>query len=446
MEDGAEQEPGTGLTLAEWPLLLVLAAVQFTHSMDFMIMMPLGPQCRQQLGISPQQFALLVAAYGLSAAFAGVLAASFIDRFDRKSALLFLYVGLTVSTLLCALAPGYWWLMLARSMAGAFGGIVAAFVLVIVGDAFPELRRGRATGVVMTAFSVASIAGLPAGIVLGNRFGVGAPFAVLGLLAVAISLVAYRVLPPLRGHLSHPRKSATETWSVLAQPAHLRAYGFMIMLVMGSFTVAPHFSDYLVHNVGRSKDDLAYVYLCGGLLTFVTLPLIGRFADQFGKRTVFRLLAVSTLLTLLVLTNLPAVQLVPLLVVTTVYWIVTSGRWVPAMAMITSSALPHYRGSFMSVNASVQQLACGLAAVVAGAVIGEAEGGELTGYSLAGIIAAGSTAVSMVLAGQLRRAEEVAEASDAALTLEDSPELAVVSLAETVPLPDREDRARGSVA
>src|SRR5262249_37288763 len=202
-------------------------------------------------------------------------------------------------------------------------------------------------------------------------------------------------LPPLRGHMGRRRKSAAETWSVLAQPAQLRAYAFMIMLVMGSFTIAPHFSDYIVHNVGRSKDELAYVYLCGGLLTFVTLPLIGRFADRFGKRNVFRPMAVSTLLTLLVLTNLPVAPLVPVLVVTTLYWIFTSGRWVPAMAMITSSALPHYRGSFMSVNASVQQLACGLAAVVAGVVIGEAEGGELTGYALAGIIAAGSTAVSM---------------------------------------------------
>src|SRR5262249_56806621 len=143
-------------------------------------------------------------------------------------------------------------------------------------------------------------------------------------------------LPPLRGHMGRRRKSAAETWSVLAQPAQLRAYAFMIMLVMGSFTIAPHFSDYIVHNVGRSKDELAYVYLCGGLLTFVTLPLIGRWADRIGKRRVFPLMAGCTLLTILVFTNFRAVPLLPLLGVTTLYWIFSSGRWVPAIALVTT--------------------------------------------------------------------------------------------------------------
>jgi predicted MFS family arabinose efflux permease len=397
----------TGLTWPEWRLLLVLAAIQFTHSMDFMIMLPLGPQCQEELGVGPQQFAVLVAAYGFSAAIAGLLAASSIDRFDRRTALLLLYAGFTVGTLLCAAAPAYEWLVLARSVAGAFGGVVAAFILVIVADAFPEMRRGRATGVVMTAFSVASIAGMPIGIMLGNRFGVRTPFGVLGLLSIGAALVAFRVLPPLRGHLGQRSPSSLDTWATLVQPAHLRAYAFMIMLVLGSLTIAPHFSLYLVHNVDRSKEELPYVYFCGGLLTFVTLPLVGRWADRFGKRFVFRLMALSTVLALLMVTNLPAVPLVLVLVVTTLYWICTSGRWVPAMAMITSSALARHRGSFMSVNASVQQMACGLAAVIAGAVVGERDGGRLTGYPVAGMIAAGCTVFSMLLAGRLRVAGEI---------------------------------------
>jgi predicted MFS family arabinose efflux permease len=411
VEPDPEQRLDQGLTRSEWLLLLVLAAVQFTHSMDFMVMMPLGPQCREELSINPQQFALVVSSYGFSAAIAGFLAAFFIDRFDRKVTLLVLYAGLITGTLLCAIAPGYWSLTLARIVAGAFGGIGGAFILVIIGDAFPEIRRGRATGVVMTAFSIASIAGLPAGIMLGNRFGVRTPFGILGLFGLVTWLVAFKILPPMRGHLGRGRGSMAETLAVLRQPAHLRAYAFMIMLVLGSFTIAPHFSDFLVHNVGRAKDDLAYVYLCGGLLTFVTLPLVGRWADRLGKLQVFRLMAACTLVTILVLTNLPALPLWPILVVTTFYWIFTSGRWVPAMALVTSSALPGYRGSFMSINASLQQMAIGLASVVAGAVIGEAHSGELTGYSIAGLIAATSTGVSILLAGRLRVTQEIAESS-----------------------------------
>src|SRR5262245_47077102 len=199
--------------------------------MDFMVMMPLGPQCREELGISPQEFAIVVSCYGFSAAIAGLLAAFFIDRFDRKIALLTLFAGLTAGTLLCAAAPGYWFLMLARTVAGAFGGIGGAFILVIIGDVFPEARRGRATGVVMTAFSIASIAGVPVGIVLGNRFGVRTPFAILGFVGLAIWLVAFKALPTMRGHLGNKRRSVAETVGILRQPAHLRAYAFMIMLV-----------------------------------------------------------------------------------------------------------------------------------------------------------------------------------------------------------------------
>ncbi len=374
------QWPGDSLTRAEWVLLLVLAAVQFTHSMDFMVLMPLGPQCREELNISPRYFSIVVSSYGFSAALSGLLAAFFIDRFDRKSTLLVLYAGLTMGTLLCSVAPGYWSLMLARTVAGAFGGIGGAFILVIIGDVFPEIRRGRATGVIMTAFSIASIAGMPLGIMLGNHFGVRTPFGILGLFSLVTWLVAFKVLPPMQGHMGgnlqlpqpphsmplSPKgrgvaagRSAAETWAMLCQPAHLRAYAFMIMLVMGSFTIAPQFSDFLVLNVGRAKDDLAFVYLCGGLLTLITLPLVGRCADRFGKRLVFRIMAGCTLVTILVMTNLPVSPLLPVLIVTTMYWIFTSGRWVPAMAMVTSSTLPRYRGSLMSVNASLQQMAIG---------------------------------------------------------------------------------------
>jgi predicted MFS family arabinose efflux permease len=234
--------------------------------------------------------------------------------------------------------------------------------------------------------------------------------------------------------LSRQPQSAADTLTILRQPAHLRAYAFMIMLVLGSFTIAPHFSDYLVHNVGRDKDELAYVYLCGRLLTFVTLPQVGRCADRFGKRLVFRIMAGCTLITILVLTNLPVAPLIPILGVTTLYWIFTSGRWVPAMAMVTCSALPRYRGSFMSVTASLQQMAIGLAAVIAGVGVGEAEDGTITGYALAGLIAAASTGISMLLVGRLRIAQETAETSVGVDAVEEAPVLAGARTAQPAPL------------
>ena len=157
---------------AEWVLLFVLAAVQFAHVLAiFMIMMPLGPRYLHELNIGPQEFGFLVSAYAFSACLAGLLAASFIDRFDRKHTIVVLYMGFTLSTLCCALAPGYVTLLLARCLAGAFGGILGALTLTVVGDVFPEQRRGLATGVLMSAFSVATIVGLPVGLAAWPSIG-----------------------------------------------------------------------------------------------------------------------------------------------------------------------------------------------------------------------------------------------------------------------------------
>src|SRR5579871_557621 len=193
------------LTASEWLVLVVLAALQFTHNLDYMIMMPLLPQFEREMGISPQQFGFLVSAYAFSAGISGLLAAVVIDRFDRKRALLLLYAGFTVGTLLCALAPGYLCLLLARTVAGAFGGVVAATSLAIIGDLFSDSRRGRAMGVMMSAFSVALIVGVPAGLYLANRFGWRSTFGVLGVVSALVLLLVLRVLPPLRGHLAHVR-------------------------------------------------------------------------------------------------------------------------------------------------------------------------------------------------------------------------------------------------
>src|SRR5262249_42663256 len=160
-------------------LLLVLAAVQFVHIVDFMIVMPLGSRFinagEAALRLTTQQFGLVVSAYTLSAGAASLFAARFLDRFDRKAALLVLFAGFTLGAVLCAAATSYPLLLAARAVAGAFGGVCAANVLAIVGDACPDVRRGRATGVIMSAFSVASIAGVPAGLYLAELSGWRAP-------------------------------------------------------------------------------------------------------------------------------------------------------------------------------------------------------------------------------------------------------------------------------
>ncbi len=412
--------PPPPLTTAEWLLLLVLASIQFTHILDFMILMPLGPRYLKEMHISTFEFGLLVSAYAFSAGLSGLLAAFFIDRFDRKRSLLFLYCGFILGTLLCAVASNYMLLFLGRCVAGTFGGIAGAVTLAAVGDVFREERRGLATGVIMSSFSVATIVGVPLGLKLAQYFGTSAPFFILTCLCLMILAVAVVVLPRMRQHLtSRTNPLAADHLAQLIKPAHLRAYALMVSLVLGMFMLVPFMATYLVYNVRWEEKDLWQVYLCGGAGTILTLSFFGSLADRFGKLPVFRVLALLTIIPILLVTNLQKEWAAWTLVITTLFMIVTSGRMVPAMAMITSSAAPTYRGSFMSVVASVQQFASALAGLVAGFVVhqggaaltGGGEGGgigaplegstkePLEGYWIVGLLACITTVASVYLAG-----------------------------------------------
>ncbi len=412
-----------------WVLLLVLAGVQFTHIVDFMILLPLGPRCLREMAITPAQFSLLVSAYAFSAFASGLLAATVIDRYDRKRAVLVLYSGFALGTLACGLARSFPALLAARSASGAFGGILGAVILAVEGDVFPEDRRGLAMGVLMSAFSVATIVGVPAGLFLADDLGTGAPFLALAGLSAALLLVASWVLPPLRAHLHGGHRSAG--WQVLTRPEHLRAYLLMACLVLSTFTIVPFLATFLVTNVGWTEGQLRWLYLCGGGATLVTLSVFGRLADRFGKLPVFRILAVLTAVPMVILSNLGRAPLVPVLVLTTAFMVFSSGRMVPAMALITSSSARAYRGSFMSINASVQQLTTALASLIAGVLVTQAgEGAPLEGFPAVGAVSCLAIAASLFLAGRLHPV-----AADEA-PLHDPGALLAESSAATVPLPE----------
>jgi DHA1 family inner membrane transport protein len=451
------RRPLPRLTASEWLVLAALAVLQFTHNLDYMIMMPLMPQFEREMGISPQQFGFLVSAYAFSAGVSGLLAALLIDRFDRKRALLFLYAGFALGTLSCALAPGYLYLLIARSVAGAFGGVVAATTLAIIGDLFADSRRGRAMGVVMSAFSVALIVGVPAGLYLANRWGWRSTFGVLGLVSAGVLVLLLRVLPPLRGHLAHappvvawsgdqatagdqagvvawsPDQATAggNLWAALSYPTHVRAYVLMIALVFSTLMIIPYLADYLVSNAGRTENELAGIYLAGGLAILVALPFVGRISDRFSKRSVFQVIAVSAIVPALVVTHLPPVSLGVALLWSTLFMVITASRMVPAMALITACALPRYRGSFMTINSSVQQLAAALAALVGGSLLSKTNGGSLTGFATVGYLASLAMVLSAVLAGWLRPAGS--EALEAVDILPETPFPSLTAGEETFP-------------
>jgi predicted MFS family arabinose efflux permease len=392
--------------LRESWLLFILAAIQFTHIMDFVIMMPLGPQLMRVFQISPKEFGLLVSAYTFSAATSGLLSAFFIDRFDRKNALLALYLGFTLGTFACALAPTFSFLLVARILAGAFGGVLGALVLAIIGDSIPEERRGAATGKVMAAFSIASIGGIPVGLYLASHASWHAPFYLLTGLSLLVLVLAWRMLPSMRQHLLHhvPQHPGKVLLTIFSQANSLWAFALMVVLSFAGFTVVPFLSPYMVANVGFEEAQLSYIYLFGGLATVVTSQWAGRLSDKYGKSKVFMVAALLSIIPILLVTHLPQVAHWQAFVVTTLFFIFFGARFVPAMSLITSSIEPRLRGSFMSVNSSVQQLASGLAAFLAGLIITTTPGSQtLHGFGTVGIIATVFTLISMWVVKKLKR-------------------------------------------
>jgi DHA1 family inner membrane transport protein len=393
------------LSRGQWLLLFILAAVQFSHTIDFVIIMPLEPRLTADLGIGSRQFGLVVSAYGWAAFAGGLLLAPWLDTYDRKRTLLLLFAGFTLGTLLCGIAPDYSWLLVGRAIAGGFGGIVAATVLAIVGDAFPDHRRGMATGVVMSAFSISSIVGIPAGLMLAGNSATGwrAPFLALAIGCGAVWLLSVFVIPSLRGHLRSAQEEKPSVWQVLARPAHLKAFGVMLTLVFGNFLVVPYIPAFLVKNIGVGDRGVQLMYFLGGLATLGTMNVVGRLADRFPRLLLFRILGLLALVTVVILPQLPTgTPLAVVLTVTTLMFILMSGRYVPLMALVTGIAPPRERGAFMSLLASVQQLGLGMAPFAAALLMHDTPGDQpLEGFANAGLASAAVGLLALWLAGML---------------------------------------------
>ena len=376
-------------------LLLTLAGMQFSHILDFMIMMPLGPILMAEFGISTHEFGLLVASYSFSAALSGLLAATFIDRFERKRLLLIVFTLFGLATLACGLSPSYAILLVARGLAGAFGGVMGAMVQTLVGDLIPFERRATASGIISTAFSLATVAGVPLSLWLANHFQWRAPFFFIAATTVLFIIIALRHLPQVRQHMvpatgsgqpkrSHPFSAMFE---VLRDANHLHALLFTLLILFSGFTVIPYITVYAVANVGISMHQVPYIYLIGGAATLFTSPRIGRWADRAGKVKVYRLMAVLATLPLFAITQVGHAPLWVWLICTTLFFVLVSGRMIPAMAIITSAARPQLRGTFMSLNAAIQQLASGLAATLAGFITTQSATGQIIGYDKVGYVA-----------------------------------------------------------
>jgi predicted MFS family arabinose efflux permease len=371
-------------------ILWTLAAINFIHMVDFMILMPLGPQLMRVFDISPREFGLLVSSYTFSAGISSFFGAFFLDRFDRKTILLWVYVGFSIATLGCAISPSYPILLFARVISGLFGGLTSALILAIIGDVIPDSRRGRAMGLVMAAFSLASVLGVPMGLFLASLSDWHTPFYILtGLSIISLGMIV-KFIPNITEHLGKEiiRPSPIEVVKrVTGNSNQMRAIALSVMMMFGQFMIIPFLSPYNVANVGFTEMQLTYIYMAGGAFTIFTSPWVGRLSDKYGKLKVFTIFMALNVIPIGVITHLGITPVPLVLVITTMFFVTSNGRYVPAAAIITGTARPENRGSFLSFNSAIQQMSAGLASLIAGIIIGETATGQLTNFNLVGYLA-----------------------------------------------------------
>lgn len=409
VKDPSRAKPLSPLTRAELILLLTMATVQFTHIMDFMIMMPMGPQLMRLFSIEPREFGFLVAAYNFAAGITGLIGAFFLDRFDRKKALIVSYIGFTVGTVACAFAPTYILLLAARALAGLFGGVMGALIMSIVGDSIPPQKRGRAMGIVMTSFSLASVFGVPFGLALATHFSWHAPFLFIGGVAsIMIAIIAMR-MPGMTGHLQslESRPSPYHViHRVVTNPNQVRGLSLTVLLMLSQFMIIPFFSPSLVANAGFREDQLPFVYLVGGGLTIFTSPLIGRLSDRIGRPPVFVIFSLLLMLPAYFITHMGPTPIQIALLWTALFFVASNGRFVPAWAMITSTVRPEARGSFLSLNSSLQSMAGGAASFISSLIVFKAADGRLMQYDLIGYISIAIGVVVILVGRNLKPVDE----------------------------------------
>lgn len=352
-------------------MIVILAIMQFTVVLDFVIISPLGDALMKSLDMDTKRFGTVVSAYAFSAGIAGILAAGFADRFDRKKMLLFFYTGFLVGTLFCGFATNFWSLFIARIITGLFGGVMISIVLAIVTDLFELNQRGRVMGFVQMAFAASQIMGVPAGLYLANHFGWEYSFFMIVVLGLAIWFWIFIQMKPINAHLSLQKKQnpIQHLFKTLANTKYQTGLLAIAFLSIGGFMIMPFSSAFLVNNILITEDELPLVFLFTGLSTIVIMPIIGKLSDRFNRFQVFLWGSVLTVIMALIYTHLTPVPLWQVVVVNMILFMGIMGRAIPANTLNTAVPELADRGAYMSITSSMQQFAGGIGALIAGYIV-----------------------------------------------------------------------------
>lgn len=340
-----------------------------------MMVMPLGPDFAKALGVDKSHLGFVGGSYTAAAAFSGLIGAQFLDRFDRKKALLIALLGLSLGTFLGGFANSLTTLLIARVTAGFFGGPSQSLAYSVISDIIPAERRGKAMGIVMGGFSIASVLGVPAGLEMARLGGWRMPFFAMGALTLLVLLLIQQRLPSMTLHL----KEEFSRGSAIFKNMNIwKSFAMTSAVFMGNFVLIPNLSAYLQFNAGYPRDQLGLLYLIGGIVSFFVLRIAGRLVDQLGSTsvTIFATLILEYILFYGYFYETPHI---PVLLMFVGFMFGQSIRNVSTNTLSSKIPKPSERARFQSLQSAVTHLACAIGAFLGASLLTEGRHGELIG-------------------------------------------------------------------
>jgi predicted MFS family arabinose efflux permease len=396
-----EKQPAIPFTKYESFIIGIISFIQFTVILDFMVLSPLGTILIPELKITTSEFGLVVSAYAFSAGISGLLAAGFADKYDRKKLLMFFYYGFVGGTIFCAIAPNYELLLTARIVTGIFGGVIASISMAIITDLFKMEVRGRVMGFVQMAFAASQVLGLPIGLALANSYkDWHASFWLIVILSVIVGVVMFVYMKPITEHLKlkSERNAFDHLWKTLTNSNYMKGFAATTLLATGGYMLMPLGSTFATNNLKLSLDQLPILYGITGGFTIAFGPLTGFLSDKIGKFKVFILGSIIGFITIGIYCNLAATPFEIVVALNTLLFAGITARIITSGALQTAMPMPQDRGAYMSINSSVQQIAGGIASIIAGMIVVQTpNNGPLENYDILGYVVMGSITVAVFL-------------------------------------------------
>ena len=351
--------------------IALLAVTQFSVILDFMVISPLGDFLMKSMNLHPNQFGIAVSVYAFSAGISGLLTAGFADKFDRKKLLLFFYSGFIAGTLLCGLSHSYYMLLAARLITGLFGGVIGSISLAIVTDLFAIEQRGRAMGFMQMGFSASQVLGIPIGLYLANQWGWQSAFLMVAGIAIVVAVIIMFKLQPVNKHLAlkQDRSAFKHLWHTIEKRNYRIGFTATALLSIGGFMMMPFGSAFAINNLGITPHQLPLLFMVSGIASLIIMPLVGKLSDKIDKYKLYVIASIYVMVVVVFYTNLSVQPLWFVMLFNVLLMAGIFSRMIPATALTTSIPDMQDRGAFMSINASLQQIAGGIAAAVAGSIV-----------------------------------------------------------------------------